>query len=371
MTTAIQPKQNTLVVASYSDATEVISLAKRIKLMVPGGKNLRDDEAQALAQVALVTNCNPFIGEAWYIPGSGPMIGIKGLRRHADSEIKEAGGRDAFYNVNFSPCSAEEAGVPADEIPNVVAAWKAELTDSVSTQKHQKLFIEAVNAFREAGDKDPVGSARELLGNRPTWTGYGYSTKGERTKMNKQLAARKRAEADTLKQRFDIPFGASVAAADIAQDITDDWLDSEPAGEQPQPSTQEQQATDKIEKTERPYSPEQLRERIQLFANKNQRENKLSATDKQRGLVAGLLNECFAPDPDMEKMRHTVLKYLTGSTSVGKDGAAGIYVNALMDWLAPEKDSGGAYRPSAMAVKEAKGIWTQALKDAGQAELGL
>jgi hypothetical protein len=354
----------------YSDSEEVVNLAKRIKVMVPGGRNLRDDEAQALAQVSLATQSNPFIGEVWYIPGSGPMLGIKRLRRIGDEQIKESGGNDAFYQVNFYVCSPEEAGVPDNEIKDVVSAVRAELTDSVSTTKHQKIFLEMVNTFREAKDPDPVGNAREILGSRPKWIGYGYSLKGERTKMNKQLAARKRAEADTLKQRFSLPFGVDVAAADVAQDIMEDWVDAEPAN-LPKPSEQETKAIQDISSGHRPYTPEQLKQRIQLFANENQRQEKLNANEKQRGLVAGVLNECFAGNSDSDKIRHSVLKYLTGYNSLGKDGAPGIYVLALLDWLAPVKDSGGAYHPEANAQKEANSVWTQVLKDAGQMELGV
>ena len=40
----------------YGDSEEIVSFSKRIKDMVPGGKNLQDSEARALAQVAMVTS---------------------------------------------------------------------------------------------------------------------------------------------------------------------------------------------------------------------------------------------------------------------------------------------------------------------------
>lgn len=140
-----------------------------------------------------------------------------------------------------------------------------------------------------------------------------------------------------------------------------------------EPTAQEASASERLEQNVgRPYTPEQLKERIQLFANKNQRENKINATQPQRGLVAGVLEKCFAGDPDSDRIRHSVMKYLTGYDSVAaKDGMPGIYVNALLDWLNPIKDSGGAYEPDSLAVKEANAVWTQALRDAGQMEMAV
>jgi hypothetical protein len=353
---------------SYGEAGDIISFAKRIKVMIPNGNKLTDGEAQALAQVSLITQCNPFIGEVWYIPGSGPMIGIKGARRHATEQIKEAGGASAYWSKDMKVVSGEEAGYKGD-IRDLAAAYICVLTDSVSTEKFQKLFMDMVNAFREAGDPDPVGNARELLGKRPQWVGYGFSTVSEKSRMNKDSLARKRAEADAIKQRFDIPFGATVAAADVAADESSDWTDAEEVNA-PVPSEQEVRTSEAIQKIERPYPPEVLREHVQLKANEHQRNGKLSATDKQRGLVAAVLKECFAGDKDAEIIRKMVIQYLIGYDSLSSTkGAPGIYVNALMDWLKPEKDSGGAYRADPTASAEAQKVYREVLKDSGQIEM--
>lgn len=216
---------NGLVIQTYGNTGEIASLSKRIKIMVPGGNKLSDSEAQALAQISLVTKCNPFIGEIWYIPGRGPMIGIKGARRHGNEQIEEAGGKDAYWVPDLQVCSAEEAG--AGDVKDVAAAYRCIITDSVSTGKFQKMFVDAVNTFRAAGSPDPVGEAREILGKRPQWVGYGYSTVSEQSKMNKQALAMKRAEAAALKQKFDIPFGTEVAAGDNATETgAIDWIDA-------------------------------------------------------------------------------------------------------------------------------------------------
>lgn len=222
MTTAIQPAEKALVISQYGESSEILSLAKRIKIMVPGGNKLADAEAQALAQVSLVTHCNPFIGEIWYIPGRGPMIGIKGARRHGNETIEAAGGPQAYWTIDLQPCSPEEAG--AKDVKDVAAAYRGILTDSVSTALFQRMFLDTVNALRAAGSKDPVGEAREICGKRPQWVGYGYATISEQSKMNKQALAMKRTEADAIKRRFDIPFGTDVAAGDNAADAGE-WVE--------------------------------------------------------------------------------------------------------------------------------------------------
>lgn len=222
MATALQPSTK-LVVGTYGDREEVLSLAKRIKVMVPGGNQLNDSEAQALAQVSIVTHLNPFIGEIWYIPGRGPMVGIKGARRCGNEQVEAAGGKDAYWNADLIPCSPEDAG--ANEPAKVAASYKCVIADSVSTMKYQKLLLETITLLRDVGSPDPVGEAKEIVGKRPQWIGYGYSTHEEKSKMNKQALAMKRAESDAIKRKFDIPFGAEVAAGDTAVEAGD-WIEA-------------------------------------------------------------------------------------------------------------------------------------------------
>ena len=226
MSTAIQPK-NTAVIQSYGQEDDVYTLAKRIKVMVPGGNKLQDAEAKALAQVALVTQCNPFIGEIWYIPGRGPMIGIKGARRHGNETVKRAGGESAYFTAELKPCAGDVAGYKGD-VKDLAAAYECIIEDSVSTKLYQAIFLETLNALRAAGSPDPVGEAREVCGKRPQWKGYGFSTVSENSKMNKQALAMKRAEADGLKHRFDIPFGTDVANGDNAMEVEGSWIESTP-----------------------------------------------------------------------------------------------------------------------------------------------
>lgn len=228
MATAIQTSKNTVVIQNYLESDEIFTLAKRIKVMVPGGNKLQDYEAQALAQVSLVTQLNPFIGEIWYIPGRGPMIGIKGARRVGNDALKRAAGDSAYFTANLKPCAGDVAGYKGD-IKDLAAAYECVIEDSVSTKMYQTMFLETVNSLRAGGSKDPVGEAKEICGLRPQWRGYGYATVSEQSKMNKQALAMKRAESDALKHRFDVPFGASIAAADSAEELEAGWTEVPPS----------------------------------------------------------------------------------------------------------------------------------------------
>jgi hypothetical protein len=199
----------------FGNSDEIQQFAARIKLMMRGGDKLSGPEALALAQVAKVTGLNPFIGECWYISGSGPMVGIAGARRLDQEDTTKRGG---YSTVNLIPVPPEEAGALEFEIKDVVAAFRAEISDSQATLEYQRMFSAALQSLREAGVADPVPEARWICGPRPMWVGYGYSTKGERSRMNKTQLARKRAEADALKKKIVIPFGAQIAETDQAPD---------------------------------------------------------------------------------------------------------------------------------------------------------
>jgi hypothetical protein len=114
----------------------------------------------------------------------------------------------------------------------------------------------------------------------------------------------------------------------------------------------------------RPYSPEVLRNKIldRSMANEGK-----PCSEQQRGLAMGMLNDCFAGQADSDKLRHTVVKYLCDVDGGGELQPA--QVLALLDWVHPTKDSGGAYKPNADAVREAQGIVRAALVEAGQGEL--
>jgi hypothetical protein len=197
---------NTLAV--YGTKEELSSIAGRFKTALRGGDKLNNSELIALAQLSKITGLNPFIGELWYIPGKGPMIGIVGARRLWNEKSAAGGG---WSSVEILPCTPQEAGYAGD-VKDLAAAFKATAHDSAATLQYQKMFTDTINTMRSAGSTDPFGDAKQICGPRPQWEGYGYSTVSETSRMNKTQLARKRAEADALKKCINVPFGLEVSA---------------------------------------------------------------------------------------------------------------------------------------------------------------
>lgn len=113
----------------------------------------------------------------------------------------------------------------------------------------------------------------------------------------------------------------------------------------------------------RPFVPEHLAEMIQKKAKSHEGDQ---ANKEQRGLLVGMLDMCFMGG-DAEMRRHQVSTYLTGFASTSK--MPDKFILALLDWLKPVKDSGGAYAPDAMAVREAGMVLASQIKETGQQEL--
>jgi hypothetical protein len=117
-------------------------------------------------------------------------------------------------------------------------------------------------------------------------------------------------------------------------------------------------------KVERPLPPEKLKvfmgKKVELYAN-------AKANEKQTSLATGMLETCFAGNEKSDDLRHSVLAYLFGITSSKELWPS--QVLALLDWLKPEKDSGGAYKPDPMAANEAQAVVGARMKELGQEEV--
>lgn len=339
----------------YGSSQDINVMAQRFKIALRGGEKLTTNEALALAQVARTTNLNPFTGEIWYIPGKGTMIGIAGARRLWKEQSKAGGG---FSYVELIPCTKEEAGATE---PDVAAAFKAIAHDSSATAQYQKLFLETVNSLRAAGSTDPVKEAKEIMGPKPQWVGYGYSTKSETSRMNKTQLARKRAEADALKKCVTIPFGVEVAVQDVSSEYVNaevtEYVGDENETKATSPASSNPSASD----GERPYTPEALKARMLDRADKLS-GGALKGTEAQT--VAMNLNECFNGNEDKRK---AVLFYITGHESA-KDLDAG-WLLALKKWINPQRDSAsGKFFMDPLSVNEARLVYAQVIKESGQIE---
>ncbi len=78
------------------------------------------------------------------------------------------------------------------------------------------------------------------------------------------------------------------------------------------------------------------------------------ATEAQRGLVAGKLEECFAPQVDAVAKRKAVLFWLAGSDSTKDISMA--TASALLDWLLDKNASPGTYDLHPHAPEEARRV---------------
>lgn len=103
-----------------------------------------------------------------------------------------------------------------------------------------------------------------------------------------------------------------------------------------------------IQAGKRPYAPEVLREKLQKLAASKYTGAQI--TQPQRGLVAGMIRVALAGDPAEDWLRHQVMGYLAGNESVLEVSAE--MVKAMIDWLKPLKDSGGAYTPEGISAVE-------------------
>lgn len=195
--------------ALLPDKQQLLDVNKRIETMLPGGSKLNTNERYALAQIAVAHGLDPFNGEVWYIPGRGPMIGIKGLRKKAREQVQ------GNFWIDFREIT------DADErkrysIDAGALAFEARLFDSENIMT----YCSMVERMTKAGI--PWSSVSSMLGDKPYTSGIGVLRPTEQTKMERVQCAMKRAEADALKRRFDVPFGLNVEP-DTEPDEVSEW----------------------------------------------------------------------------------------------------------------------------------------------------
>lgn len=166
--------------------------------MLPGASKLNALELFGLAQAALAHNLDPFNGELWCIPGKGLMAGIKGHRRAAHQQIERESGGGGNYYTEFFQLTIDE--MTALKIPAKSLAFRARLHDSQTT----RAYVDSIERMLKAGMPWEVVS--RIMGDSPYTEGIGYYVDGESTKMTPVQVSQKRAEADALKRRFDLPF---------------------------------------------------------------------------------------------------------------------------------------------------------------------
>lgn len=205
--------------AVWGDRRDVRELDTRLATMLPGADKLSTNQRLALAQGSLAHGLDPFNGEIWMIPGRGLMIGVKGLRKKAREQVQ------GNFWVEFVEITDADTR-RRQRIPDGALAYEARLFDS----ENLRTYTATCEQLLKAGI--PWDAVSRMVGTKPYTTGIGVLAAGEQTKMQPAQCAMKRAEADALKRRFDVPFGLAVEAdSDPAEN--GQWIENVPAAVQP------------------------------------------------------------------------------------------------------------------------------------------
>ena len=208
-------------IAPWGDRADVREIANRVRLMAPGAKKLSENEALALAQGAVAHELDPFNGEIWYIPGSGLMAGIKGLRKAARKQLEEG---QTFW-CEFIPILDPDKR-KLYQIEEGALAFEAELRDTQTLMTYS-------NAWKDLADSGiPVDVIPQVVGKQPFTLGVGIFEPSEHTKMKPVQCAMKRAEADAIKRRFDLPFATPTATEEDIIDVPWTEVVEEPVDEE-------------------------------------------------------------------------------------------------------------------------------------------
>ncbi len=119
----------------------------------------------------------------------------------------------------------------------------------------------------------------------------------------------------------------------------------------------------------RPMTPAQLRTALQNKADKRGDGGKIPASEKQAPFLARKFQEAFGGDDDAEKKYHLSLEWLWEVDSAKKLTLG--QAASTLDWLlaADGPDDTGDTPLHEYAPKEARHVWREAMKDAGQSDM--
>ena len=204
-------------------------MARKIKMLLPYGSKLTDDNAIALSAYSRLHGLDPYNGECYFLvrekfDDNGVLIrreelgvypGIRGKRKLAKQQLQSID-PEGSYRIDYLIVGPDAVGLKPQpgEISVVI---QAELRDSQSTDR----YISDTIKLRAAGID--VETTKAIMGKPPVWTGYGVVKSNELRyiKQNPITLAKKRAESDATNQRFDLPFSDDALADDVAPEIVD------------------------------------------------------------------------------------------------------------------------------------------------------
>ena len=208
----------------YGSNSDISAMADKIKMLLPGGKNLTPEQAMMLSQFSIAARLNPFLGECWMIANErthetyGVVVGIKGLRRYGAHQMEAVSGN---YWIQFRLITAKEERDSLGILGTAIA-YEARLFDSETLRNYGASW----DQLRKSGvPNEVIGS---ILGTQPFTSGIGVWKQGEATKMQPSQCAQFRAEKDALKRRFYIPFGAMEDADETDAGASDPVTVSKP-----------------------------------------------------------------------------------------------------------------------------------------------
>lgn len=371
-------------------------MASRLRFMIANGKKLADAEVFALAQYAAANDLNPFSGECYYLPGTGPVPGIAGWRKKAQEQLDwecgkaglKEGGHIWFDHQSVTELQENSFDASKGDIAEVVI-----LHDWLSNTRWRRAIFDTARQLREIGAPNAYEEAQRIVGPEPTWSAIGvvygseaFAADGKPEKFNRHERARKRAEKLALRKRF--PRVSLPEPDEFANDAIDFEVIPEPHetkrsveelqsmwGDEPKttpaPSVSEPEdepETGTLEPTwARPMKPEALR---RWFAGEVAKNAKASHTPDQLREVAGCLDYLLSgKGARIEFLSGLIGKSITSSKDLP---AGGVYV--LFNYLKPFLDQNtGTYMPAAdvqrFVVQEVTGAHAEWLKESGQETL--
>jgi len=354
--------------ATFGGRDDIKELGYRLQKMMPSAQSFSGEEALAVAQIAVAHRLDPFNGEVWGLKSYngqwyGVMVGIKGLRKCARRAAAEENGSYWIDNVLTDPKKYNVTQKDA-------VVYECILRDSVNTQA----YGQAIHALTDSGI--PYKEAVEMVGPSPKVVGVGIADPSEKSKMGLHARAKKRAEADAIKQRYDVDFGEAAQftpeePGDFveveAENLPDDF-DNGVEEDFPKKSAEdavselmgESKAMPHPDTANRPYTPEQLKIKIDERV-KHHLEKKTLASQQDRNVLASILDGVLI---EVTK-RYELCKWLVGQSSTKKMKQAD--VNAIFDWLGTDRVFNAT--PSDEVVKEIHSAHTATLKASGQQEL--
>ncbi len=379
--------------ARYGEAKVVHARAKQLFVTDTRKVKLTMAECTLMAAAELYYDADSFLGEivAWADNRDGErkftmMRGRPLVLRASEMNARAVGTYLEPARYRLITDETERANL---HIPNEALAFEATVSDYRSKQDYYNRRLIYKEEGRKADEIDAI------LGPEPAWVGVGILTKPEmqtldasKNKMTHVERCQKRALTAALRKHWLFAgrgtvrdFEAQARQLDVSKFVVDgEWREAiEDRQRLGSPSQQRQETAVRAARASsslygdspRPWKPAAVKAALQDATAKHEKANH-SATDKQRGLMVGLLDAiCHG-----ENERHSWLRWAFGVTSV-KD-TTGPQILAVLDYLKPEEivdelAGNGAKKIVACkaAYPEAAAILKEILVEAGQMDLGI